>query len=398
MKRIAVFRALQLGDLLVAVPAFRALRQHFPDAEITLIGLPWAASFVQRFSCYIDRFVEFVGYPGIDEVRYDEQRTARFLDEQRAYSYDVVLQMHGSGRASNPFVLALGASCSVGYYGKVTPGLTIEAVYPDDQHEIWRNLHLVEMVVRMVPMGTGGYDGRPQGDYPTIHGIGRCDGRPQGDYPTIHNGHSRVVSLWASVPSLAKLEFPLFEKDYDEADALLRPFLQRGKRIIGIHPGARPPARRWPAEYFALVADSLAQQFDAQVVLTGGPGEEQTVQAVIGAMCMPALSLVGKTSLGGLAALMKRFDLFISNDTGPAHIACAVDCRSITIFGPADVRRWAPLDRERHPIVRHPVACSPCGYWECPIDHRCLRWLSPDGVLTKAREMMQKEHIQQCNI
>ncbi len=175
-------------------------------------------------------------------------------------------------------------------------------------------------------------------------------------------------------------------------------FSQNGNRIIGIHPGARPPARRWPAEYFALVADALAQRFEAQILLTGGPGEEQTVQAVMDAMRMPAVSLAGKTSLGSLAALIKRSDLFISNDTGPSHIACAVDCPSITLFGPADVRRWAPLERQRHAIARHPVACSPCGYWECPIDHRCLRWLSPDEVLVAATEMIQKEHIQQCNV
>ena len=157
MKRIAVFRALQLGDLLVAVPAFRALRQRFPDAEITLIGLPWAASFVQRFNRYIDRFVEFVGYPGIEEVPFDSQRTECFFAEQRAYNYDLVVQMHGSGRSSNPFILELGASCTVGYYEKEPAGLTIEATYPDDQHEIYRNLHLVELLGQRdddVPVGT----------------------------------------------------------------------------------------------------------------------------------------------------------------------------------------------------------------------------------------------------
>ncbi len=374
MKRIAVFRALQLGDLLVAVPAFRALRQRFPDAEITLIGLPWAASFVQRFYSYIDRFVEFVGYPGLDEIPFDRQRTERFLAEQRAYNYDLVLQMHGSGRASNPFVLALDASSTVGYYEKMPAGLTIEAAYPDDIHEIYRNLNLVPLLMQQDDDASVGTD------------LSRPSGISIADKDVIN----RSLQTY--------LEFPLFADDYAEADALLRSFLQSGKRMIGIHPGARPPARRWPTDYFAIVADALAQRFDAQILLTGGPGEEQTVQAVMDAMHTSAVSFAGKTSLGSLAALISRFDLFISNDTGPSHIACAVDCPSVTLFGPADVTRWAPLDRQRHLVVRHPVACSPCGYWECPIDHRCLRWLAPDKVLMAATDMLQKEIVQQCNV
>jgi ADP-heptose:LPS heptosyltransferase len=150
---------------------------------------------------------------------------------------------------------------------------------------------------------------------------------------------------------------------------------------IGLHAGARSPARRWPAEYFASVADDFSQRFDAQVILTGSLDEETIVRSVAERMTTQPINLAGKTSLGGLAALISELDLFVSNDTGTAHIANAVDTPSITIFSPADCRRWAPLDRVRHPIVQHPVECSPCGYWQCPIDHRCLRWVSPDRVI-----------------
>src|SRR5947209_6053097 len=115
-RKIAIFRALYLGDLLLAVPALRSIRTGFPGAEITLIGLPWAASFARRFSRYIDRFVEFAGYPGIDEVHADPESMLRFLEEQRAYSYNLVIQMHGSGRVSDQFVLALNGQVTVGYY------------------------------------------------------------------------------------------------------------------------------------------------------------------------------------------------------------------------------------------------------------------------------------------
>jgi ADP-heptose:LPS heptosyltransferase len=117
------------------------------------------------------------------------------------------------------------------------------------------------------------------------------------------------------------------------------------------------------------------------------------VQAVAERMSVPVVNVAGKTSLGGLAALISTLDLFISNDTGPAHVACAVDTPSITLFGPADYERWAPLDQIRHLTARHPVACSPCGFWDCPIDHRCLRWLRPETVILLAQQLLQKTSI-----
>lgn len=346
IERIVVVRALQLGDLLVAVPAFRSLRQRFPSAEITLIGLPWAVAFAERFSRYIDRFVAFPGWPGIAEAPHVPERTRAFLDAQQACGYDLVIQMHGSGGASNPFALALGGRITVGYaLGEPPIGLIYAAPYPDDLHEVMRNLGLVRLL-----------------------------GGDTGD---------------------TGLEFPLTHEDEEEAEALLRALriASGAVGIIGIHPGARAPSRRWSPESFAAVADTLAQSEGARIVLTGAHDEADVADEVARSMRAPALNLAGKTSLGGLAALIARLDLFISNDTGPAHIAHAVGAPSVTLFGPADPRRWAPLDGQRHSVVRHPVVCSPCGFRECPIDHRCMRLVTPAMTLEVARRHLRKGAI-----
>jgi ADP-heptose:LPS heptosyltransferase len=346
VKRIAVVRALQLGDLLVAVPALRTLRSRFPEAEVTLIGLPWAASFAQRFSRYIDRFAEFPGWPGIAEAPFQAERARRFLDDQQAYGYDLVIQMHGSGGASNPFALALGGRVTIGYaQGEQPTGLSMSAPYPDNEHEAMRNLGLLRLL--------------------------GCDTRD------------------------TRLEFPLTAADQGEARTLLKPLRESAgdAPLIGIHAGARASSRRWPSESFAVVADTLARDEGARIVLTGAPDEAAVVAEVARAMRYPALDLAGKTTLGGLAALINQLDLFISNDTGPAHVAHAVGAPSVTIFGPADPRRWAPLDTERHSVVRRPVACSPCGYRDCPIDHRCLRLVTPAMTLAAARRHLRKGAI-----
>lgn len=341
-RRVAVFRALQLGDLLVAVPALRTIRARFPDAEITLIGLQWAKTFVQHFPHYVDRFVKFVGFPGITEVDVVPERVVAFIEEQRAYGYDLVIQMHGSGSASNPFALALGGGMTIGYYeGECPEGLTLGAPYPDDQPEVLRDLGLAKLL-----------------------GCSNLDPR---------------------------LEFPLFNSDRAEAAALLRGLPRADRPWIGIHAGARSPARRWPAESFAVVADYLVRRFDAQIILTGSSAEETIVQRLIEQMVTRPISVVGKTSLGGLAALIDKLDLFISNDSGPANIAYAVNTPSITINGPSDYRRWAALDQLRHPIVRSPVKCScACDCWECSIASPCLRSIRPYMVIEVAENLLSK--------
>jgi ADP-heptose:LPS heptosyltransferase len=339
-QRIAIFRALQLGDLLQAIPALRAIRAGFPGAEITLIGLPWAKSFTQRFHHYIDRFVEFVGFPGISEMEVLPERIAGFIKEQRAYAYDIAIQMHGSGRTSNRFILALGAKMTAGYYtGSCPERLTLSVPYPDNQPEVYRNLGLAKLLT-----------------------CEDCNPR---------------------------LEFPLCNQDRSEAVTLLSKLPRLNGPWIGIHAGARPSSRRWPVPYFAAIADDLALKYNAQIILTGSADEKEIVQAVEAHMKIRPLNVAGETSLGGLAALISELDLFVSNDTGPAHIANALDTPSITIFGPADHRRWAPLDQERHPIVRHAVECSPCSYSDCPIDHRCLGWLHPEMVMTVAERLLE---------
>ncbi len=415
IQRIAILRALQLGDLLLAVPALRAIRSRFPAAEITLIGLPWAEDFARRFARYVDRFVAFPGYPGIAEAPYAAARTARFFAAQRAYGYDLAIQMHGDGTASNGFCLELGARMTAGYYDAMSSvpcdSLTFAAPYPAGAHEIARNLGLAQLL--------------------------------------------------GAVPRTAELEFPLRSADIAEAARLLRPLAGLPRPWIGLHAGARAASRRWPAERFAAVVAELARREGATIILTGGPDEVETVDRVAGllgivssrapkgeagpaatgplhvlrASSQPSrasssspsphrqggsrsqgsaltssvssvpsvvnssalLNLAGRTSLGALAAVIRQLDLYITNDTGPSHLAEAVGTPSITLFGPADPRRWAPLDAERHPILRGPVACSPCGFDMCPIDHACLRRIPAARVVALAERLLHRGASACCN-
>jgi len=137
-RRVAVFRALQLGDMLCAVPALRALRAALPESEITLVGLPWARVFAERYSAYLDGFRVFPGWPGLPEQPPQSHRVPAFLSQMQAEQFDLVLQLHGSGVVSNPLAELFGGRRIAGFYspGHYQPDPALFMAYPDGGLEV----------------------------------------------------------------------------------------------------------------------------------------------------------------------------------------------------------------------------------------------------------------------
>lgn len=300
--RIAILRALPgLGDLLCAVPAFRALRVAFPAAHIVLVGLPSAKELVQRLN-YLDDWLEFPGFFGIPEVPFIPDQTALFLEQVQSFKFDLVFQMHGNGSCINQFILQFGARFSAGFFPseQICPDPNWFLPYPEQEPEIWRLLRLLEFL--NIPL--------------------------QGD----------------------ELEFPLEQVDWQAWSALAATHSLRQGNYVCIHPGASVGDKCWRPEHFAQVADMLAAQ-GLQIVLTGTEPEAMLARTVAEAMRFPVINLVGQTRLGTLAALLKNARLLICNDTGVSHLADALQVSSVVIFSNSDPQRWAPLDRQKHRVV-----------------------------------------------
>lgn len=301
---LAVFRALQLGDMLCAIPALRALRSALPQTRIALVGLPWAAQFAARFPHYIDEFIAFPGHQPFPEQPVQHHLLAGFYTAMRARRFDMALQMHGSGEYSNNVVRALGARALAGYGDGKSAGREQFYPYPDGGAEPLRLLNLAALL------------GAP------------ADG--------------------------AHLEFPITDADERELAASgLADGLTPGDYVC-IHPGARMRDKCWHPARFAQVADQIATEFDVRIVLTGSAAEAPLTAAVASRMRYKALDAAAPISIGAMAALMSRARLLISNDTGVSHIAAGLGLNSVVIFSKADIGRWAPLDKQRHRCLWDP--------------------------------------------
>ena len=158
--------------------------------------------------------------------------------------------------------------------------------------------------------------------------------------------------------------------------------------LIGINPGAHRPAHRWSWQRFVAVADELAKKFNAKIIITGSKNESTLAGKVCRSISSGSIDTSGKLSLGQLIALISKCKLYISNDTGPMHIANALGVPLIAIMG-AGSMKTAPFQRNKCVLLKKPVACSPCYKYRCS-DLKCLSLISPIDVINAAENLVEQ--------
>jgi lipopolysaccharide heptosyltransferase II len=183
--------------------------------------------------------------------------------------------------------------------------------------------------------------------------------------------------------------FPLFERSEERSWAerlWQREGIRAGEMICVLHPAARWEIKRWPAGRFAALADRLIAEDGLRVVLAGGPDQLHQIDDVGHEMKERALNLAGSTTLLQLAALLRRTNLLITNDSGPMHLAAAVGTPVVALFGPTDPRRVGPYG-EGHIVLRKNIDCSRCNRRRCARDALCMRAIEVDEVFAAARQI-----------
>ncbi len=342
-KKILVRGPNWIGDAVMCVPAVEAIRQAFPDSEISLLVRPAIGEL-------------FIGHPSVHHiVVYDHQGIhagwrgkLRLAASLRKGRYDLALFFQNAFEAALLGVLA-GIPLRYGY---ATDGRKLLLTHPVALNSM-HTVHQVHYYMDLLgPLGQETFTPKPM-----LH---------------------------------------VSPEEQARADRLLQEGgIQASEVIIGLNPGSvYGGAKRWLPERFAAVADRLIGELRQQVpssvrcLIVGGSGEEVLGEAVAQRMGSNPLVLSGRTSLGELKAILQRCHLFVTNDTGPMHMANALGVPVVAVFGPTDPATTAPYNA-LHTIARNPVGCSPCFLRECPIDHRCMTSISTDQVVQAAKGILE---------
>jgi lipopolysaccharide heptosyltransferase II len=333
IKRILIRAVNWLGDAVMTTPAIVAVRSSFPDARITLLANPLVAEL-------------FTPHDAIDEVMvYDKKGRhsgiggrLRLAGELRAGRFDLAILLQNAFDAA--FITRLaGIPLRMGYRTDGR-GLLLSHGCPVKREN--KRLHHVEYYLHML-------------------------------------AHFGITADTHSL-SLTVAE----EEERKAAQMLLDAGIGRDVFLLGINPGATyGSAKRWYPERFAAVADELCRQWGAKAVITGSTGEKGIAGGIAVAMKSPCLNMAGETSVRDLMALIKRCDFFVTNDSGPMHIAAALGVPLVAVFGPTDHSTTSPFS-DRAVVIRQETDCAPCLLRECPTDHRCMNEITAESVLEEA--------------
>ncbi|OGW35477.1 MAG: hypothetical protein A2010_12365 [Nitrospirae bacterium GWD2_57_9] len=312
IKKIGVLRASAVGDYIVALPALEALRACFPAAEIVLLGRHWHADFLRSRPGPIDRVVVVPYCRGIydppgDSVE-DRDALKSFFRSMAQERFDLAFQLHGGGKNSNPFLLQLGAGATIG--ARTPDALPLDRWLP---YRVFQNetLRLLE-----------------------------------------------IVSLAGARPADIRPRLAVTGRDLDEARDVVP---ENGRPLAVINPGSRDHRRRWPARKFAKVADRLSCM-GARIIINGDRGDAAAVEETEYWMREKAESVCGTLSLGGLAGLLTRARLLVSNDSGPLHLANALGTSAVGIYWCGNVPAYSPVSCRNTVIhISWRMHCPVCG-------------------------------------
>jgi len=341
VRNILVIKLRYVGDVLLATPVLRALREHYPDATLTMMVNQGTEDMVKH-------------HPDLNEVLVVKRggigEQLRALHQVRQRRFDCVIDLTDGDRSAI-LTWFSGAPVRIGF---------------NDEHR-WRG----RLYTTIVPA-------------PSV---------------AVHRVERDLAALTPLPPmGIGSKAGPLVlhtsQEDEDAADRLLREVGvmetdgDMRKPVIVLHPGARYWFKAWPAIRFADLADRLAEVCGYRVLLAGGPDDLEMINAIRAQAKSSLVVMAGRATLLQFAAVLKRCAVFIGNDNGAMHIAAAVGTPVVGLFGPSNPMEWGPRGQKVKAIYKG-LDCRPCFHPTCQRgEQNCMKQISVDEVFRAAIEKM----------
>jgi ADP-heptose:LPS heptosyltransferase len=346
IKSILVLQLGGIGDLVLSTPALAGCRQAFPNAYIGLAVVPRAFSLKPAIKA-------------VDEV---------FVLNGQFRFWDIFLDLRKCWESLGSIIkfrrMRFDLAVNLEPLSSFTGALKMRFF-------LW----LID------PKFSAGRNTDNRGKFLDIQAEDRSGDRRH----EVLANFSVIRRLDERIREMGKPELFLSKEDKESADKFLAGAgFKTPEILIGLNPGSFRPYGRWPAQNWAKLADSLIAAYSRPLIFISIKKERLLLKTITGLMEHKEFAVVEDLALNRLAAVLARLGLFITNDSGPMHMAAALDIPVIALFGPGDIHKFAPYG-DSHIIVRKDMDCSrPCYKFKCKT-RKCLDSITVDDVLSAVR-------------
>jgi heptosyltransferase I len=366
-KNILLIKLSAMGDVVQTLPVLNKLRRRYPKARIDWLVTPPTDDLL-RHNPAITETIEF----SRDEWSTPWKLTpfvssARLVATLRAAQYDLVLDLQGQLRSA-VFAFASGAPARIGF--------------DKPRREVWKaSPRKITDEARK-----HAWQGAREGSWLayTHHiALPTLDVNPVDRYL----GVGPMLGLDGDAPDFS---FPIPPEATTRIDALLDYYGIGKTRLIAMAPGTNWETKQWRSEAFAEVARHFLQKSCAVTLI--GSDRERAICDEVARLAPGAVNLAGETTLSELAALIRRASVCVTNDSGPMHLAVALDRAVVSIFGPTDPVWAGPYHRD-NAVLRADLPCSPCYLRElrrCNFGHACMKDVTASGVIERVDGILAK--------
>lgn len=359
IKRILIIKVDHIGDFITAFPAFRKLKQKFPNASLHVLAAPSAKHLI-ALEPSIDAMIPFEFFHARSSLGQNEigsKKLEALRRELLVYEFDIAIDLR-KHTETRTLLRNSGAKLTAGFdYQNQFPWLDIAIQWEGDAAFVAKRQHISDDLINIVDAVVAG-------------------GEPERSLTKRPDDWSR-----RQVPVVARLNR---EGIY-------------ARRVVCVHPTAGNAFKQWPAEHFASLINLLVEFEDVNAALVGGPDEVEIADQIIGLIKKPerVVSFAGKLKLDELPYFIESCALFVGNDSGPKHLAATLGVPTIGIHsGVIDPIEWGPLG-EMALAIKRDVTCSPCYLAKREDCHRgvaCLEGLAPAEVMSVCRRLLGAKH------